>query len=463
MAVTLTSEATMQRDDAKIDYLVLGLGKTGFSCVRYLHGKGNNIVVADTRAEPPYLQQLRQQYPDVLVHSGEFSADLLSRAGQILLSPGISLPPVLFDEVDNLTSAVTGDIQLFLQHCTAPVIAVTGSNGKSTTVTLLREMLRQAGHSVALGGNIGVPALDLLAEPVPDFYLLELSSFQLQTVKTINAAAAVVLNLSEDHLDRHGNPADYAAAKAKIYDGSGVMVINLDDADCRDMQRPGRRTISYSLNTADSDFSLISTADGDHLACQGEPVLAIGEVQLAGRHNIANVLACLALGKAVGLAPPPMLEAIKQFTGLEHRCRHVAVINEVSWVDDSKATNPAAAVAAITGIGSGRKNIILLAGGDGKGADFTPLLQPIKQCVKHCILLGKDAQRIASVIDDAAACCFATDIEAAVQTAAHIAVAGDVVLLSPACSSLDMFADFAERGERFSRAVLSLTTTGEQA
>ena len=466
----------MKTDKGRIEYLILGLGKTGFSCARHLHPRlrpgGGGMMVADTRAAPPCLSRLRRDYPEVPARVGGFDAALLRRAEHVVLSPGLSLPASWHAADPGLAAKVTGDIALFLRHrpaplSRAPLIAVTGSNGKSTTVSLLRDMLRQAGRRVALGGNIGVPALDLLEEERPDFYLLELSSFQLETVARLDAAAAVALNVSEDHLDRYRDMKQYAAVKEKIYDGDGVMVVNLDDRRCRAMRRRGREMIGYSVaGDADADFSLLTTAEGEQFAYRGRPLLPVAAAGLRGRHNSANILACLALGKAVGLEPAAMLGAIRDFTGLAHRCRQVAVIEQVAWVDDSKATNPAAAAAALDGLGAGlggdadtARRIVLIAGGDGKNADFAPLAAAIRRHVKHCVLLGKDAPRLAAAVGAATPCRFAADMEAAARAAAEVAAPGDTVLLSPGCSSVDMFRDYEERGERFARAALSLQAT----
>ena len=446
----------MPDTDTHFDTLILGLGKTGWSCVRYLAGAGEDLAVADSRQAPPELASLRQGYPQVPFFAGEFRPDLLCRARRLILSPGVAPGHPAIRAAARAGVEIIGDVEIFCRHINAPLIAVTGSNGKSTVVSLLARMLEQAGLRVRLGGNIGTPALDLLCAPPPDYYLLELSSFQLETLRSHQPVAAAVLNVSADHLDRYQGLRDYARAKENIYAGAGAMIINLDDATVRAMRRPGRRAVTCSLTRPDADFHLREHNGETWLARRNEPLLRQAELRVHGLHNLANSLACLALGSALDLPLPAMLAALREFGGLPHRCEWVAGLNGVNWFNDSKGTNVGATLAALRGLSGKRNNILLIAGGDGKGADFAPLGQAVEEHVKSTILIGKSAPDIAAVIPDQSALCYATGMEAAVHTAFRLAQPGDTVLLSPACASFDMFRDFAARGDAFKRAVSGL-------
>ena len=440
----------------RFDTLILGLGKTGWSCVRYLEGSGEALAVADTRPEPPALENLRRDYPETPFFAGEFQPDLLCRARRLILSPGIAPTHPAIRAAARAGVEIIGDVEIFCRNINAPLIAVTGSNGKSTVVSLLARMLEQAGLRVGLGGNIGIPALDLLSAPAPDYYLLELSSFQLETLRSHRPVAATVLNVSADHLDRYRDMRDYARAKENVYAGAGAMIINLDDPAVQAMQRAGRRTITCSLARPDADFHLCEYRAETWLARRGERLLRQAELRLHGRHNLANTLACLALGSALDVPLSAMLAALREFGGLPHRCEWVAGLNDVNWFNDSKGTNVGATLAALRGLSGRHKNIVLIAGGDGKGADFSPLGKAMAEHVKATILVGKSAPDIAAVAPDQGALFYATGMDAAVQTAARLAQAGDTVLLSPACASFDMFTDFAERGEVFKRCVAGI-------
>ena len=440
----------------RFDTLVLGLGRTGLSCVSYLAGAGERLAVADTRAEPPGLADLERRFPATPFFPGEFDPALLCRARRLIVSPGIAPRHPAIRAAARAGVEVVGDVEIFCRNINAPLVAVTGSNGKSTVVSLLAQMLERAGLRVGLGGNIGVPALDLLARPAPDYYVLELSSFQLETLRSHRPVAATVLNVSADHLDRHESMEDYAQAKQNIYAGDGAMVINLDDEAVRAMQRPGRRTVSYSLARPDADFHVDDRNGGNWLVHGGEALIRQSELRVPGRHNLANALVCLALGRALDLPLPAMLEAARDFSGLPHRCERVAAINGVDWINDSKGTNVGATLAALEGLSDGRRNIVLIAGGDGKGADFAPLVDAVGRYVKATILMGKSAQDIAGIVPDSSAVFYTTGMEAAVSTAARLAQPGDTVLLSPACASTDMFTDFTERGDAFKHSVVEI-------
>ena len=452
-----TLSSVLSPQSSELDTLVLGLGRSGLSCINYLAGAGERLGVADTRQEPPGLPDLKQRFSGTPFFAGEFDPDLLCRARRLIVSPGIAPGHPAIRAAARAGVEVLGDVELFCRNINAPLVAVTGSNGKSTVVSLLAAMIECAGLRAGLGGNIGTPALDLLSRPAPDWYVLELSSFQLETLRSHRPVAAAALNVSADHLDRHERIRDYARAKANVYAGAGTMIINLDDALVRAMQRPGRSTVSYSLARPDADFHLDPRNGETWLARRGEALIGQSELMIHGRHNLANALAGLALGSALDLPLPAMLEALRGFAGLPHRCERVAGVNGVNWFNDSKGTNVGATLAALEGLSDGRRNIVLLAGGDGKGADFLPLAGAIGKYVKAVILMGKSAKDIAGVAPDRGAVSYATGMEAAVSTAFRLAQPGDTVLLSPACASYDMFRDFADRGEAFRRCVAGLT------
>ncbi len=451
------AETGMRETAGQFDSLVLGLGKTGMSCVRYLADKGENVAVADSTKKPPELQTLKDQYPLTPFYPGEFDATLLSRARRLIISPGISPTHPAIQAALNAGVELSGDIDIFCRNINTPLIAVTGSNGKSTVVSLLADMLRRSGHRVGLGGNIGTPALDLLLQPEPDYYVLELSSFQLETLRSHRPVAAVVLNVSADHLDRYEDLRDYAKTKENIYAGGGTMIINRDDEIVSDMLRAGRKVMTYSLVQADADFT-VRNCDGENWLMDGQTrLIKQSELKVHGLHNLANILACLALGKAVDLPMPAMLDALRDFTGLPHRCEWVVEHNGVNWFNDSKGTNVGATLAALQGLSNNNRNIHLIAGGDGKGADFSALTNAMKMSVRSTILIGRSANKIAEIVPDKETVFYATSMSAAVNTALRLALPGDIVLLSPACASFDMFKDYADRGNTFKRCVTEVS------
>ena len=450
----------MSETAERFDTLVLGLGRTGMSCIRYLAGSGARLGVADTRQEPPELQTLKERYPQVPFFPGEFDAGLLCSAGRLIISPGIAPAHPAIRAACSAGVEITGDVEMFCRNINAPLIAVTGSNGKSTVVSLLAKMLERSGLRVGLGGNYGTPALDLLSLPVPDYYLLELSSFQLETLCSHRPVAAAVLNVSADHLDRYEDMREYARAKENIYAGGGTMIINLDDERVLGMSRPGREVLTYSLAHPEADFSVRPRNGESWLMNRDTALLRQSDLKVHGMHNLANILASLALGRALDLPVPAMLEAVCEFTGLPHRCERVAEVGGVNWFNDSKGTNVGATLAALNGLSSGRKNIILIAGGDGKGADFSPLGSVIGKYVKSTIVIGRSANEIAAIVPDGKSVFYATGMAPAVNTAFRLARPGDTVLLSPACASLDMFRDFAERGDAFKRCVAEVLAKG---
>jgi len=433
--------------------LVLGVGVTGISCVRRLRHMGVNVAVADTREQPPGADLLRRRYPDLQVFLGRDCHRATRWAELMLLSPGLPLTHPVVDAVRARDVPIWGDIELFARLTTASVLAVTGSNGKSTVTSLVADMARRSGVRVHAGGNLGPPALDLL-DPHTELYVLELSSFQLETTHSLDAAAAVVLNVSADHQDRYAGLDSYAAAKARVYRGRGVQVINRDDPAVLAMARPGRKLVGFSRAAPNGEDFGVREHDSRHwLVRADQRLLPVSEVALSGAHNVSNALAALAMASVVGLQPLAMIEALQQFRGLPHRCQALTQRAGVLYIDDSKATNVAASVAAITGHPG---PLVLIAGGLGKDQDFTPLRAALAGRTRAVVLIGKDGPRIEQVLGGTVATHPATNMRAAVELAALLAEPGDTVLLAPACASFDMFESFEDRGRQFAAAVRGL-------
>lgn len=433
--------------------LVVGLGKTGLSVVRYLHALGESLVVVDSRDIPPGLNELKSKYDDVALYTGKFDVSLFINARRIIVSPGVALAEPALIEAKRNNIEIIGDIDLFAHEVKAPVVGITGSNGKSTVTTLLTAMAKRAGLNSVASGNIGIPVLDSLDDDI-GLYVLELSSFQLETLQNLPMKAAVVLNVSADHLDRYESLAAYAMSKQVIYENAEVLVLNKDDALAAGhlANNPGRQ-IRFTLNAPEENEFGLCGAQPDKL-CFGEQVLiAIDELKIKGRHNLQNALAALALGHAIGLPMDAMLDALKEFKGLKHRAQLVAQIGGVSWINDSKATNVGAAVAAMVGL-PGKH--VLIAGGIAKGADFSELTRVVKQHCRAVILLGKDADKIQSVMPEGVEVKRVIDMQSAVIAAAAQAQPGDNVLLAPACASFDMFDNFEHRGDVFIQSVEAL-------
>ncbi len=437
--------------------IVVGLGKSGMSLVRYLARQGVRFAVVDTRANPPELSTLREQFPQVEVRCGELDVEFLSRASELLISPGLAVATPALQEAAKRGVKLSGDIDLFARAAKAPIVAITGSNAKSTVTTLIGEMAAAAGRKVAVGGNLGTPALDLLADDV-ELYVIELSSFQLETTELLNAEVATCLNVSEDHMDRYADLPAYHLAKHRIFRGARQVVVNRDDPLSRPMIADQVPCWSFGLGKPDfKRFGLLEENGEKYLAYQFDALLPVRELKVRGAHNQSNALAALALGHAVGLPMAAMLETLKDFTGLAHRCQWVGERAGVSYYDDSKATNVGAALAAIEGLGADIDGkLVLIAGGDGKGADFSSLRKPVAAHCRAVVLLGRDADKLAAVLDGAVDIIRVDSLQAAVERAAAIAQSGDAVLLSPACASLDMFKNFEERGRLFAQAVEGL-------
>lgn len=453
----LAAADDMQTDlQASPRTLIVGLGETGLSCARFLTRRGVEVAVTDSREQPPALDEIRRQLPDVALFVGGFEPIAFARAERIVVSPGVSLQQPLLQEARRRGVEIIGDIELFARTVHAPVIGITGSNGKSTVTTLVGEMARQAGRDVRVGGNLGTPALELIEDIEPDLYVLELSSFQLEAVVSLHCLAATVLNISADHLDRYASLDDYAGAKRHIYTGAAVQVINRDDAAAAALASANGAVISFGLNAPDGrNFGVLSTSDGAWIVRGDQRWLPVDQLRLPGRHNLANALAALALGDAAGLDKQAMLTVLREFQGLPHRTQWVAEYQGVSWYNDSKATNIGATLAAVQGLDG---PLVLIAGGQGKGADFSQLAAGLAGRVKAVVLLGEAAGEIERALGATVASRRAGSMKEAVSQAAELAQAGDRVLLSPACASFDMFDNYQQRGAQFIQAVQELTT-----
>jgi UDP-N-acetylmuramoylalanine--D-glutamate ligase len=430
--------------------VIVGLGRTGLSAARYLRAQGWRLAVTDTRSAPPELPALAALDASIPVRLGRLDAALLEEALCVVASPGVSLAQPFFAEARRRGLEIVGDIELFARAVDAPVAGITGTNGKSTVTTLLARMAQRAGLAVRAGGNLGEPALELLA-PGTALYVLELSSFQLETTTHLECRAATVLNVTADHLDRYVSIGEYAAAKARIFARCDTAVVNLDDPLVMAMPRAARRTLSFSLRAAvGADYAVASTKDGWWLTRGAVPLLAVARLKIQGLHNAANALAALALGEALELPLEPMLKELEEFPGLPHRSQWVAEVRGVTYINDSKGTNVGATLAAVAGMAG---PLVMIAGGDGKNQDFAPLATAFRGKVRHTVLIGRDAPLLARAL--AGVCTLETcaTLPEAVRGAARAARPGDTVLLSPACASLDMFRDYTQRGAVFTQAV----------
>ena len=438
--------------------VVVGLGKTGASCVRYLAKRGVPVSATDSRRTPPGLGDLGEAAAGLNLRLGGFDLSLLDDASQLVISPGVSLKEPIAEVARERGIEILGDIELFARAVRAPVIGITGTNGKSTVTTLVARMAAAAGRRVLSGGNLGPPALDLLEESTPDLYVLELSSFQLDTTSSLVLKGAVVLNVSADHLDRYASVAEYADSKARIFSQASTIVLNADDALVARMgdAHKNSRIVTFSVERTDADYAQLRSAGQIWLTRRGEKLLDAARMKIQGLHNAANALAALALGEAAGLPTAAMCQALEAFPGLPHRSAWVADIDGVRYIDDSKGTNVGATIAAVAGMPG---PLVLIAGGEGKGQDFAPLADAFRGKVRTAVLLGKDAAALAAALAGVCAIESVDSMAAAVKAARQSARSGDTVLLSPACASLDMFRDYAHRGDVFAAAVRALEGT----
>ncbi len=435
--------------------LIVGLGKTGLSCARYLVSQGVPVAVTDTREQPPGLDALKADLPDLALFLGGFDASVFEAAERLVVSPGVPVSEPLIQEAIARGVQVVGDIEIFADVANAPVVAITGSNGKSTVTTLVGEMAEQAGLNVRIGGNLGEPALELLDENA-ELYVLELSSFQLETTSSLSPKAAVVLNISSDHMDRYADVATYSKVKSYLYNKAEIGIFNLDDPMVVAMRQGRESDLLYTLGEPGKNRFGLHQRDGVEWICYEERhLLPSAELLIPGRHNLSNTLAALALGSAVGLSETAMLDAIKQFRGLSHRTQFVAEHRGVRWYNDSKGTNVGACIAALKGFEDAGKTV-LIAGGDSKGADFSELKPAVEQTTRAVVLIGRDAKLIEKALAGSVLILHAETMEQAVSIAAEQARFGDQVLLSPACASFDMYTGYEQRGQVFMDAVAGL-------
>ncbi len=449
ISVAALVTAMVADSNSKSGYvLVVGLGLTGMSVVRYMKSQGYDVVIVDSREEPPFMENARQEFPDIEIVTGQFDEALFMGATRIVVSPGVSLKEEAIKHATSQGVEVVGDIELFAQAVEMPVIAVTGSNGKSTVVKLLGEMARTAGINAIVSGNIGVPVLDVI-DAEADMFILELSSFQLETLSSLKPVSAAVLNVSPDHMDRYDSYDEYVKSKQRIYQNCKVAVINCDDPEVLEMQRGHKFVRGFTLDEPGHGNFGLREFNGETWLCKGgQKLIAEKAIKLSGRHNTANALAALALGEAANLPMADMLITLTRFSGLPHRTQWVAEIEGVDWVNDSKGTNVGASIAAINGVQT-RNSLILIAGGISKDQDFTPLLEAARGKVRAIVLIGKDAPVIEQAISGEIPSFYAKDMADAVKISADLAHPGDTVLLSPACASFDMFNGYEHRGEVF--------------
>jgi len=433
--------------------VIVGLGQTGLSCVRYFLKQGIVPVVVDSRDTPPGQDELPAQ---VTLYKGGLHPEILLQAKQLIVSPGIAIATPAIAAAQRNGVEVIGDIELFVRAAKAPIIAITGSNGKSTVTTLVGEMANSAGVKTAIGGNIGIPALDLLdvADPY-QLYVLELSSFQLETTHSLQAVAATVLNVTDDHLDRYPDFEAYRQAKLSIYQHAQTVVTNRDDVltACPE-QANTTSAIKHSFGDDNADYGLIQQQGSTWLAYQGEGIISADDLKITGVHNLMNALSAIALLDAAGVDRTKTLPGLMQFTGLAHRCEFIRELNDVMWINDTKATNVGATLAALDGLKSSVKGrLYLIAGGDGKGADFSPLESALRDDIALTYCFGKDAERFTALASNTK---LVADLTVAIREIRELVQPGDWVLLSPACASIDMYANFMARGDHFRALVKAL-------
>jgi len=432
--------------------VIIGLGVTGYSCLRHLHGT-DDLVVLDSRQQPPFAADAAAYHGDVQLALGVTEFDFRGY-DRVVVSPGVALDHPLVRAAQLAGLERLSDMDLFFDAVQAPVIGVTGTNGKSTVTTLIGHLLTDAGRRAATGGNLGQAALDLLTLEGVDCFVLELSSFQLERLTPRHLTAAAVLNLSDDHMDRYASLEEYAATKRRIFADCDLAVANRDDP-LTQPRTPVRRLITFGADAPQAGHWGVAQAQDERWIMRGdEPVMRCAELPLAGRHNEANVMAAFALLDAFELPLDVLASGVRGFQGLAHRCQRIAEIDGVSFVDDSKATNVGATQAALHGLGGDR--LVLIAGGQGKGADFRALREQVQRHVRVLVLLGEDAGKLEDALGDLVAVHRVRDMRQAVRTARDLAEPGDTVLLSPACASLDMYDNFAARGEAFALAVQEL-------
>lgn len=435
---------------------IIGLGATGLSVARYLHALNQSFVIMDSRENPPERATLNTEMPEIDCRFGPFDPEFMSQFDELILSPGVMRREPAVAACIAKGMSVVGDIELFARVAKAPIIGITGTNGKSTVTALTADLIRASGFRVEMGGNIGEPALNLLKQPVPDFYVLELSSYQLESCPSLKMVAGALLNITPDHLNSYPTYLDYQKAKWKIFEYSERLIANQDDPLTWPKQ-PMPTTFFTLKAPGAGEFGIITSNKAKYLSFGSEKLLPTTELPLFGQHNWANILAAMGLAHAIQCDVFAICEAVKAFQGLEHRCQTVRRLQDVTWINDSKGTNVGASIAALTGIGGDMLGkIVLIAGGQGKDADFTDLYEPVKEYVRCLVLFGEDAHKIEAALTGAVPITRTTNMQQAVACANECAKPGDVVLLSPACASFDQYKNFMERGDDFKRWVEAL-------
>ncbi len=434
--------------------VIVGLGKTGLSCARHLQRLGRSFSAMDTRECPPGIDEFEKEFPEFRVYRGGLDVQALGNASEIVISPGIASSTEQIQHAVKSGVTLRGDIDLFVDSADAPIVAITGSNGKSTVTTLVGEMAKEHGLKVGVGGNIGTPALDLLGQG-NELYVLELSSFQLETTHQLGAECATLLNLSEDHMDRYDSKMAYLQAKQRIFIGARHVVVNDDEPLGQPLVTTEMKLIHFGLNGADLNKFSLSDEQGELCLMRGfDRLMPASEMAMKGRHNTSNALAALAIGSVIGLRMDAMLTVLKRFKGLDHRCQFLRCVRGVDYINDSKGTNVGASATAIRSIGADcQGRIVLIAGGDAKGANMEGLREPVKSYVRAAVLMGQDADAISQVLNGVVSICHVDSMHEAVDKAAELAQEGDTVLLSPACASMDMFENYEERGQQFAQEV----------
>lgn len=440
-------------------YLVVGLGKTGHSIARFLKKRNQAFIVFDTRREPQGIAEFQTQFPGVDIFLEELPDSVYPQLKEIINSPGVALDNPFIEKARRFNIPIIGDIECLAREITAPVIAITGTNGKSTVTTLLGEMAKAAGIHVAVGGNIGHPVLDLLdQDKAYDLWVLELSSFQLDLIHSLKPRAASILNITPDHLDRHHSITAYIQAKQRIYHQAEIAIYNRQDEATYPQGYSPSTILSYGLDKPQpGQWGILQEQGKSYLACGAEKILAVDTMRIQGQHNWQNALAACALASTLPIERGVMQQVLSEFAGLPHRSQWVRTLDGINWINDSKGTNIGATISAIGGIGEALQGkIVLIAGGQGKGADFTELRSTIANYVRTLVLIGEDADKMENALGDLVQVIRAPSLEEAVKSAQSYAQGGDVVLLSPACASLDMFQDFNHRGQVFTAAVQAL-------
>lgn len=437
---------------------IIGTGITGLSVARFLAAQQQAFVLLDTRSSPPNLEQVKREFPHVSIECGELNPHTLLACDEIIVSPGVAIATPAIEQAKAAGIPIVGDIEIFVRYAKAPIVAITGSNAKSTVTTLVGEMAKAAGINVAVGGNLGTPALELLNDGV-ELYVMELSSFQLETVNKLNAKVATILNISADHLDRYENMRAYILAKLRVYFGAQHIVVNRNDLLTHPPLAAGVKPIYFGGRADFGSFGLLNRDGVESLAKNLTPLMPVSELKIRGRHNVDNALAALALGDAAGIPLDAMLSTLKTFSGLRHRCEFVAEKNAVEFYNDSKGTNIGATLAAISGLARDPQQLIVILGGEGKGQDFTELSPALHAINSRVVLIGRDASVIEPAIASATSIAHADSMQDAVNKAFALAQPGDAVLLSPACASFDMFKNYEDRGEKFCLAVQELCSS----